>query len=485
MVEPLTAPIPANSSIHATPATTWTGLTLREKAGLVLAPLALVLLLVFPVHASPQASKALAVAAFMIVLFATEAVDHAIAGFFGLFLFWALEVVPFEEAFSGFAAETPWFLMGAMLIGAMADRSGLARRLAYSVTARVGGSYSRLILGFILVDFFLTFLVPSGIARVTILGTIAVGTVASLGLLPKGNVGRGLLIIITYSATIFDKMVIAGAASILARGIIEDVAGRKVLYSHWFLAYLPCDIITIVVCWRLILWLYPAEKSLEGSQEHLKAQLKSLGPWTTAEKKTLFFLLTAVTLWMTDFIHHLSPALIGMAIGLLALVPVVGVLDSSDLRKLNWGALWFTAAALGMGRVLQQTGALSMLTDILAQVIGPALYDPLSSAVVLYWTAFVYHFFLANETAMLSTSLPVILDLAKTHGVDVVVTGMIWTFAAGGKIFVYQGAVLVVGYSFGHFEAKDMLKVGLALTIVESLILMLLVPLYWPLIGLS
>ena len=129
--------------------------------------------------------------------------------------------------------------------------------------------------------------------------------------------------------------------------------------------------------------------------------------------------------------------------------------------------------------------ALSMLTDILAQVIGPALYDPLSSAVVLYWTAFVYHFFLANETAMLSTSLPVILDLAKTHGVDVVVTGMIWTFAAGGKIFVYQGAVLVVGYSFGHFEAKDMLKVGLALTIVESLILMLLVPLYWPLIGLS
>jgi len=240
-----------------------------------------------------------------------------------------------------------------------------------------------------------------------------------------------------------------------------------------------------VACWRLIVWLYPAERTMEGTTEHLEAKLRSLGPWSLAEKKTLVYLATAVTLWMTDFIHHLSPALVGMAVGLFALLPFVGVLDASDLRKLNWGALWFTGAALSMGRVLQKTGGLDVLTGILASVIGPALYDPMASAVVLYWTAFVYHFFLANETAMLSTSLPVVLKLAVDQGLNPLATGMIWTFAAGGKIFVYQGAVLVVGYSFGHFEAKDMLKVGFALTVVESLILLLLVPFYWPLIGIG
>jgi di/tricarboxylate transporter len=45
--------------------------------------------------------------------------------------------------------------------------------------------------------------------------------------------------------------------------------------------------------------------------------------------------------------------------------------------------------------------------------------------------------------------------------------------------------VLIVGYSFGYFDARDMLKVGFALTIVESLILLLLVPFYWPLLGIS
>jgi di/tricarboxylate transporter len=41
-----------------------------------------------------------------------------------------------------------------------------------------------------------------------------------------------------------------------------------------------------------------------------------------------------------------------------------------------------------------------------------------------------------------------------------------------------------VGYSYGYFESKDLLKVGAVLTIVEAIFLMILVPVYWPLIGL-
>ena len=55
----------------------------------------------------------------------------------------------------------------------------------------------------------------------------------------------------------------------------------------------------------------------------------------------------------------------------------------------------------------------------------------------------------------------------------------------GGKIFVYQSGVIIVGYSYEYFDSRDMLRRGLALTVVESLILLLLVPIYWPLIGLG
>ncbi len=459
---------------------------IKQRAGLIGAPFLLVLLWFVPTHETPAAQHAIAVSALMIVLWATEAMDHALTGFIGVFLFWALGISKFESAFSGFANETSWFLLGAILIGTMASKSGLAQRLAYTLTTRIGTSYSRLLLAFIIVDFFLTFLIPSGIARVTVLATIAVGAVQAMGFGPRSNIGRGLLLIVTYTAGIFDKMLIAGAASILARGIIEQTGGVRVLYSQWFLAYLPCDILTILFCWRLILWLYPPEKQLDAAgREYLHEQLRRLGPWSAAEKRCAALLAVAVLLWMTDFITQISPSVVGIGVGLLAVLPVIGVLDAGDLRKINYGAIWFTAAALSMGRVLTETKGLEVITRTMVSGLTALVHTPIATTLTLYWTAFVYHLFLANETAMLSTSLPVVLKFFGDLGYHALPVGMIWTFASGGKIFAYQSAVLIVGYSFGYFEAKDLFKVGLILTVVESVILLVLVPLFWPLLGIA
>jgi di/tricarboxylate transporter len=42
---------------------------------------------------------------------------------------------------------------------------------------------------------------------------------------------------------------------------------------------------------------------------------------------------------------------------------------------------------------------------------------------------------------------------------------------------------MIVGYSFGYFDTRDMLRVGAILSLVESLLLLVVVPFYWPLIG--
>ena len=46
-----------------------------------------------------------------------------------------------------------------------------------------------------------------------------------------------------------------------------------------------------------------------------------------------------------------------------------------------------------------------------------------------------------------------------------------------------QSGVMIVGYSYGYFQGKDLFRIGLALTVVEFIILAFLVPFYWPLIG--
>jgi solute carrier family 13 (sodium-dependent dicarboxylate transporter), member 2/3/5 len=76
----------------------------------------------------------------------------------------------------------------------MATKTGLARRLAYLIIQRVGASYSRLLLGIILSSFLLTFLVPSGIACVVIMASVALGLMQVFGLGPGSNVGKGILL---------------------------------------------------------------------------------------------------------------------------------------------------------------------------------------------------------------------------------------------------------------------------------------------------
>lgn len=437
-----------------------------------------------PLKLDMQAKHALAISSFMVIAWIAELLPHALTGLVGCYLFWVLGVAKFDTAFGGFADQTPWFLYGAGLFGMMATKSGLARRVAYLVMRRVGGGYSRLLLGLIISSFLLTFLVPSGIACVVIMAAVALGLMEVSGLGRGSNVGRGIFITLTYTAGTFDKMVIAGPASILGRGLIEKTTNVHVYWSLWLLAFLPCALVTIFATWRLAVWLYPPEEqALRGGKAYVEDELRKMGRWTPLEKKSLFLMLIAIALWMTDLIHHISPAVIGIGIGLLAAVPRLGILDQEDLKRLNYLPIFFVAAAISMGDVLVQTKALTALTSVMFNWMLPWVGNPFSLAFVPYWTAFIYHIFLGNEIAMIGTSLPPLMNLANAHGLHALPLGMIWAFAAGGKIFVYQSGVMVTGYSYGYFEARDMLRVGLCLTVLESVLLLLIVPFYWPLIG--
>src|SRR5262249_8620110 len=225
------AAVPTEAPKHKT--------SVRVYIGRLAAVVAPVAVWFAPLHLAPPVQHALAITSFMIVAWVTEALDHAVTGLIGCYLFWALGIVKIDMAFSGFADDTAWFLFGAVLFGSMATKTGLARRLAILVMSAVGNTYSRLLLGIVLSDFLLTFLVPSGMARVVIMAAVALGLMEAFGVAPRRHIGRGLFLLLTYTAGIFDKMIIAGAASITARSWIEKAGHVEVLYSKWFLAYLP------------------------------------------------------------------------------------------------------------------------------------------------------------------------------------------------------------------------------------------------------
>lgn len=438
-----------------------------------------------PLAVSNPIKAAFAISAFMIVAWMTEAMEYAAAGLIGLLLFWFFEIAEPATIFSGFVNDTAWFYLGAMLIGAMATKSGLPQRIGNFVIARVGVTYSRLLLGLIIITFLLTFVVPSGAAVLVIMASIAMGVMKLFGAEKGSNIGRGLFVAITYTTSIFNKMIIAGTASIMSRSIIQQVGGVQVSYGMWFAAFLPVALVTIFAAWWLTLKLFPPETNEPLLQaDQIRAQFRTKAAWTPLSRKAAVLSGFALLLWTTDELHGISPSMIAFAVGLFALLPFVDVLDDNDFKKINLLPFFFVAAALGMGEVLKTTGALSILTDSFIGGVEPLLADKAIAMPVLYWGGFFYHFATASEISMLVTSLPVLMEFARSHGLDPVWIGMIWSFSSGGKLFAYESAVLVLGYGYGFFRHTDLIKLGLALTVVDFLVLAVSVAFYWPLLGL-
>ena len=447
----------------------------------VLIPLAIWLA---PLPIDRAMHTAIAISAFLIIAWMTELMEYAATGLLGLMLFWIFDVADTEVIFSGFVNDTSWFLIGAMLIGAMAVKSGLPQRIGNFVISRVGVTYSRVLLGLIIIDLVLTIVVPSGAAVLVIMASLALAVMKLFDAQKGSNIGRGLFVVLTYVTGIFNKMMIAGSASIMARGLIEQ-AGVTVSWSRWFAAFIPTIVVTVVAAWWFTLKAFPPEaSSLVDRSEQVKAHFRTTEPWTPLSRKAALLCGVALLFWLTDELHGISPALIAFAVGLCALLPFVDVLDEKDLRSINLLPFFFTAAAIGMGEVLETTGALRLVADNFIGGLEPWLQDRMLATAVLYWGGFFYHFVTASELSMLATSMPILMEFSRANGLDPLFIGLLWAFSTGGKLFAYQSAVLVLGYAYGQFRHTDLIKIGLFLTVVDFVVLWLSVVFYWPLLGL-
>jgi di/tricarboxylate transporter len=90
-----------------------------------------------------------------------------------------------------------------------------------------------------------------------------------------------------------------------------------------------------------------------------------------------------------------------------------------------------------------------------------------------------------SETPMIATGLPLLLQMTAPLGYSPIAIGILWALTSGSCLFVYQSSILVLGYSYGYFTSRDLLKMGAILTVLQGFFIILLVLLYWPAIGLA
>ena len=117
-------------------------------------------------------------------------------------------------------------------------------------------------------------------------------------------------------------------------------------------------------------------------------------------------------------LHHISPAMVGLGIGIAATLPGIGVLTSESTKKINFFIFLFMGATISMGGALRETQMLQLMADGVFRHLTPYVQEVSHSALVLYWLAFVSHLLLASQTANIAVTLPVVMDYAREQQLE-------------------------------------------------------------------
>lgn len=168
-----------------------------------------------------------------------------------------------------------------------------------------------------------------------------------------------------------------------------------------------------------------------------------------------------------------------MLAGALAMV-LTGVLSMDQAyRAIEWKTVFLVAGMLPMGIAMTKTGAAALLANGLVAFLGPA--GPL----VLLAGLFILTTLLTQTmhgAAVATVIAPVAIQTAQYLGVDPRAMAMGVALATSMAFLTPLGhPVNVLVMSSGGYRFVDYFKVGLPLTLLLFALIMLLLPIFWPL----
>ena len=225
--------------------------------GLFAAVAALVVILLLPTPAGlPVAGhRMLAILAFAVIIWMTEAIDYAVSAIvIAALMAFLLGLAPnvanpkvllgtsgaLGLAFSGFANTALVLVAAALFLAAAMTATGLDKRIALSILARVGTETRHVVIGTILVGFVIALMVPSTTARVACLVPITLGIIAVYGVNKRGAFASMLMITTVQTASIWNVGIkTAAAQNMVAVGFIEKTFGKTITWLDWLIAAGP------------------------------------------------------------------------------------------------------------------------------------------------------------------------------------------------------------------------------------------------------
>ena len=426
---------------------------------------------------------------FAAVLFLTEIIPLAMTSLLVPVLLILFHVVDYKAAFSGFSNDIVLLFLMMFIIGGAIFRVGIAEKVGQWIVHLAGGSEILLILYIMLAGGLMSsFLSKTGTAACLLPIIIAVARAKNVS-------PRILLIPMAFGVDFGGNNTLIGTPP---NGIIQDALIKAtdghLQYGFFSFAKVGLPVMAVGIIYMMTI----GRRILEGigkrpeSGNYAKIDSKPESGYRTEKALlvavifvTIIFFMVMDPLWGRIFAGYpaVEKYFKDIPLAAYAMLGVIILISTRTLRPheafaaVDWSTIFLFAGMLSLSVALERTGAATLIANGIATVTQGSHYAAFAGLTI---TAMLVTNFMSN-TAATALFAPIAVSLSQTLGVNP------WTMLMGigiGTSVTFLTPVatppntIVVGP--GDYRFTDFLKVGVLLEVVVAIILLVLIPIFFP-----
>ncbi|NMW63668.1 SLC13/DASS family transporter [Mobiluncus mulieris] len=463
-------------------------LSLKAKIGLVLGAIVFVLPLAIDIpHLDEPGERMLAIFLLAIVFWITEpiALSATAVLVIGLEVIMvsdralvdptlgdaalADQVASYKSYFATLANPVIILFMGGFMIADGAAKYGLDKNLAAVMLKPFPKNARLTTLGLMLITAVLSMFM-SNTATTATMFTVVIPILATL---PKGKARAGVALSIPLAANVGGIGTPVGTPpNAIAIGALAE-KGITISFIQWMILVIPFMLVILFASWVFL--------SLMFIPKNAEINIEMSTSWNRSFAAVLFYIVagTTILLWMTEFIHGVSSTVVGFlpVVVLLSL----RVMTGEDIKKLDWPVLWLVAGGIALGEGVGATGLGTwMVGSIPWDSFSPMLIVAVTSLIGFAIANVISHSASANLLIPLAVTLAVSLESVDTMTVAVTVA----IACSLGMSLPISTPPNAIAYSTGEVKVKEMATLGIVVGSVSTIVLVLVMPPLWQLLGL-
>ncbi|WP_282109673.1 SLC13 family permease [Shewanella algicola] len=385
--------------------------------------------------------------------------------------------------FTGFGSTAVWLIISGFVIGTAISISGLGKTLASLIAPHFTGSYFRLIFGLVFSAALLGFIMPSSIGRAVVLIPIGIALADQVGFAQGSNGRLGVVTSLIIACNMPSFAILpANIPNMILSGSSETLFGIHFGYTEYLWLHFP--VLGLLKSFAIIgttLLVFPAKMDLDANhdvaEQHVDPQQKNL------QIRVAVILGITLLFWVTDSIHGVNPAWVGLVTSIILLLPKWGVVPAKSFSSsVDFSTIVFVASALGLGVLVNESGIGAALGDVFATLLPGESSGTFANYMALS--------LIATATSLVTTvqGVPTVLtpmaaELAQATGFSLPAVLMTQVVGFSTVIFPYQVAPLILAMQMSNEPISQLLKLSLPLALFTIVFLMPINYLWWLVLG--